>query len=300
MAKINNLVSRVLRNLRLRSEGETPPPAEENRDSTTPETVIEKKPIIASLYSGAGNTFIIMSQAGRDSVPSLEQVIKACANNSVDGLLVLQEVKSQNYQWHFFNKDGSQAEFCGNAARCAQAHLKMTKNLDSVEHQTLVGPVKTWTEAGKHWVQMPTPQVLADKIVITVDNQAFSGFWCDTGVPHFVTAQRNFRYDFWRQISQKIRSAPELTERGANVTWVGVATQARPLQAVTYERGVEDFTQACGTGAMAAAFFLSQKWPQEKKFDIRMPGGALVVLKKESQWIMTGPVEKTGDIEGSL
>lgn len=248
------------------------------------------------LYSGAGNTFVVEILNSQNNLPNSELAQALCSEHKVDGYLGL-EVKSENkYKWHFFNRDGSQAEFCGNAARCAQAFLNQSENKIGVQHETPAGVIKTWTENASHWVLMPTVKIVSDKHTIDLDGQVFTGMWCDTGVPHFVTNQRSFRFDFWKQISQKLRSHPSLEERGANVTWVGSAQKGKPLQALTYERGVEDFTQACGTGALAAALYLQNKWPDEMIFRINMPGGSLEVKNQDTSWIMTGSVEKLSEL----
>jgi diaminopimelate epimerase len=303
MAKSNNLFSRILGRLQLRSEGETSPPAEENRVNSAPETVATSETIIETpkkaevadsfyLCSGAGNLFAIKTIASEAEVPSKDEIINICKDRSVEGALFLRQLEANQFHWHFFNRDGSSAEFCGNAARCAQSFLKHSFSSHEFLHHTQAGKIKTWSEGEKHWVQMPEPKVLSDKLTVSVDSQSFVGFWCDTGVPHFVTQQRNYRYDLWKQISQKLRNAPDFTERGANITWIGVATSGRSLQAVTFERGVEDFTQACGTGAMAAALYLKNKWPDQHSFEIKMPGGMLTVKEASNVWVMTGPVEK--------
>ncbi|MFN8846328.1 MAG: diaminopimelate epimerase [Bdellovibrionales bacterium] len=305
MAKTINIFSRILERLQLRSEGQASSPVEENRIHATaeavalPEAVVPLEALVPPqavdpffLCSGAGNLFAIKTIVDESEAPTREEIIQICTQRAVEGVLFLRKLEEQNFKWHFFNRDGSSAEFCGNAARCAQAFLRQSVGVHEFTHHTQAGKIKTWSEGEKHWVQMPDPKILSDKLTVSVDSQNFLGFWCDTGVPHFVTSQRNYRYDLWKQISQKLRNAPDFTERGANITWIGVPTAGRPLQAVTYERGVEDFTQACGTGAMAAALYLKNKWPQQSVFEIKMPGGILTVKEVAEVWQMTGPFEK--------
>jgi diaminopimelate epimerase len=64
--------------------------------------------------------------------------------------------------------------------------------------------------------------------------------------------------------------------RGANVTFY-VPTGSGKIDAISFERGVEDFTLACGTGAMAAAFVARLEAPETREFEVRMPGGRLNV-----------------------
>ena len=74
-------------------------------------------------------------------------------------------------------------------------------------------------------------------------------------------------------------------------------TNPEKISAVTFERGVEDFTQACGTGAVAAGFYLWEKMGRHRS-QIYMPGGLLEInLENLSQPKMVGPTEKLGEFD---
>lgn len=240
--------------------------------------------------SGAGNTFAI--EITNKNISNTEAK-ELCQKFKVDGYLGLVQKNSNEYKWNFFNSDGSDAEFCGNAARCAQSYLRINQGLEHSKHQTPVGMVLSWTDEDKNWVLMPKPKILETEKSVLLDEHKWTGFWCNTGVPHFVLEQPKLSHGVWLEVSKKLRDHSAFGARGSNITWV----QKSPgkVSAVTYERGVEDFTQACGTGAFAAALWWQARSPERKRFEISMPGGLLVVVFHESGWMMTGPVEKLGD-----
>jgi len=249
--------------------------------------------------SGAGNTFLLEILDKNARAPSQELSRKLCDENAVDGYLALLAKGSSpgHYEWAFFNRDGSLAEFCGNAARCAQHYVNKIFGIQKAEHHTSAGLVLTWQEDHHSWVQMPTPQIFNPTQNLSYQGQVFQVFWCDTGVPHIVVEDKGRRS---LEVSRALRFHSDLGPRGANVTWVQCAgSQAREIQAVTYERGVEDYTQACGTGAFAAALAQQSRNLGQTDFEIQMPGGKLLLKKRDSSWIMTGPVHKLGEWRGT-
>lgn len=250
--------------------------------------------------SGAGNTFVLEILGSGDPEPTVKQALKFCDENKVDGYLALIKANTPHaqFKWSFFNNDGSQAEFCGNAARCAQYFLNKQLNVDRADQITKTGTVKTWTENNQHWVQMPDPKIFETQKSLTLGSQNFVGFWCDTGVPHFVVELKGSKLD--PALSKNLRFHPDLGPRGANVTWIQSQLDQAPFEVVTYERGVEDFTQACGTGALAAALVAHVRQPSQMDFQVKMPGGLLQLKKDGTHWIMTGPVEEIGLWSGSV
>lgn len=251
------------------------------------------------ILSGAGNTFLIEALEKSQAVPSQQKALAMCEKYQVDGYLALVKHldNSLEYKWEFFNRDGSRAEFCGNAARCAQYYIYETTQAAQAEHVTVSAEIKTWTQDNSHWVQMPKSEVFDSNITLEVEGLKYRGFWCDTGVPHFVVKAATQELD--KNLSRKLRVHPDLGPRGANVTWIQETPNSDQIKATTYERGVEDFTQACGTGALAAALYFKELKPQLKEFRVEMPGGVLSIRQEQAHYAMTGPVEKLGEWQGS-
>ena len=81
-----------------------------------------------------------------------------------------------------------------------------------------------------------------------------------------------------RSTARQLRFPAEADERGANVTFIEKRTSY--IKALTYERGVEDFTLACGTGAVAARWKVRDEFSQRQPLKVKMPGGDLMVALK--------------------
>jgi diaminopimelate epimerase len=161
---------------------------------------------------------------------------------------------------------------CGNAARCvALIYQKLAEGHPSrCRFLSLSGPIETQILSA-HQVRVVMPTLAQEKDLIIKNSHGVSvpGFYVNTGVPHFVLEQIP---DF--ELAKELRSHESFGPKGTNVTFVEVGS---PRKAVTFERGVEDFTQACGTGAVAAARYIYKKAPQQKTVQVQMPGGILSV-----------------------
>ena len=73
----------------------------------------------------------------------------------------------------------------------------------------------------------------------------------NTGVPHAVLFTDDLPNAPVRELGRGIRFHPHFAPAGTNVNFAAVL--GKELHVRTYERGVEDETLACGTGATAAA-----------------------------------------------
>lgn len=259
--------------------------------------------IKTSLISGAGNTFHIHfvknSFVQLQQKISIKDVVKSvCAKNPADGFIFLERIEStgnNEYLWNFYNKDGSEAEMCGNAARCVGLYI--SQELNNSKPTFLLK-----TTAGIILINKLGPGTGTDflfEIQMTPVKrlQHAEYFYCDTGVPHVVIPISNMnRYPLMKNFCIEIREHVDFQPRGTNVTLIDT-TSPEKISAVTFERGVEDFTQACGTGAIAAGFYLWEKMGRHRT-KIFMPGGPLEInLENLSQPRMTGPAEKLGEFQ---
>ncbi|MEQ1722233.1 MAG: diaminopimelate epimerase [Pseudobdellovibrio sp.] len=256
--------------------------------------------IKTQLISGAGNTFHIVYDKGgayssekwtADKKKKLARL--ACETNKADGFIFLEKETSteQAYKWHFYNNDGSDAEMCGNATRCVGFYIKNILKSEKADWilATIAGPIKIqFIENEKFKITMTPPIILTSSF----------GFFCDTGVPHLVLEVDQIKMDEETKLnSRKLREHVEFKPRGTNVTYVADNGGITKLRAVSYERGVEDFTQACGTGAMAAALYNLTK-RAVKQTQVEMPGGSLIMdLTDLTKPTMTGPAVLLGSYE---
>lgn len=255
------------------------------------------------LVSGAGNTFHIAYSnnwdfsSGAWTLAKMKNFTKnICEKNKADGFIFLEKLSdekgfSEQYKWYFFNNDGSDAEMCGNATRCVGFYIKniLKSNSNGWALITMAGPIGiNFILPEKYKITMTPPHIL----------KCEKGFYCDTGVPHLVIEKPLIIADEnLMRAARELRQDAEFSPRGTNVTYVVLEASVDKVKAVSYERGVENFTAACGTGAMAAALYNLAK-RGEKQTQVEMPGGTLMMdLSDLNSPTMTGPAVLLGSYE---
>ena len=252
--------------------------------------------MIFSLISGAENIFAIAEPPLDAELDEKELVAKAVTQSIsivLDGVVFLYKTDDHSYRWSFYNRDGSIAEMCGNAARCVGAlNYKNTSEV-KMKLSTLAGDVMVEIHNKEVWVHMPLVQDLGIKHFPEINKEFLV---INSGVPHVVCVASD-RIDI--EEVKKIRKSLVSGARGANVTIVTKYNDLEKICAVTFERGVEDFTKACGTGAVAAAYWRVRHDLGKQSGDIlvEMPGGNLRVRVDGNKIQLTGPVKFLGKLE---
>ncbi|MBI3602477.1 MAG: diaminopimelate epimerase [Candidatus Omnitrophica bacterium] len=211
---------------------------------------------------GAGNDFIVIEAQPKLDYTKLAK--EACARQTgigADGVLIFEKSKTSDYRMRIINADGSEAEMCGNGARCMAAYIvandKPTKVLFGME--TLAGEVLGEAQGELARVRLSNPKDYMAGLNITVAGRKMTVDHIDTGVPHTIVFVDGLQEVDVNTLGRLIRNHPRFAPRGTNVNFVEVASPAggkssNSMVAVrTYERGVEGETLACGTGAVAAA-----------------------------------------------
>lgn len=217
--------------------------------------------IQAHRFSGAGNTFFIIEGATVESSLRKRLVTELCETDftfKTDGALFLDLSTQATVKWDFYNRDGSPAEMCGNAARCVALYLKKQRNHMQVTIETGGDVVQVDSIGNEFSVLMPKIKELK--------NDA-AGFFINSGVPHWVLES-----DPNSESTAKLRPLPP--PHGSNVTFL--KNENSTWNAISFERGVEGYTKSCGTGAVAAASYLHEKRGLPHAA-IKMPGGVLEV-----------------------
>ncbi|OIP46800.1 MAG: diaminopimelate epimerase [Deltaproteobacteria bacterium CG_4_10_14_3_um_filter_60_8] len=220
-------------------------------------------PIPFTKMSGTGNDFILIDHrtpmlAGLDVAAFARAVCRRRFSVGADGLILIEPSVTADFAWRFFNADGSIAEMCGNGARCA-ARFAFTKGIApaAMRFETLAGVIAAQvTESGERpasvKLRMTTPTAVVLNQPLMVDGTTKTIHAINTGVPHavhFVDDLAATPVFAWGRL---LRDHPEFQPAGANVNFVQTLGPAS-LKVRTYERGVENETMACGTGAVAAA-----------------------------------------------
>ena len=240
---------------------------------------------------GAGNDFVFLNPIPQlESINLQELTIKLCDRHNgigADGLVYLEKKSPGKFIWQFFNSDGSSAEMCGNAARCAFLYIQTHYQLSSASMETLCGEV-TGQVLGPEEVEVSwiiKDNILQKKSVKLNSGKTLEGFFINTGVPHFVLYNSE---TLTHKELLEIQQHPEFSPDETNVTLVDSLTDLNKTQ--SFERGVRDFTLACGTGVIASAFVL-QHFAEAKEYQLHAPGGELRVRIFENQVFLRGPAK---------
>ena len=240
---------------------------------------------------GAGNDFIIIDNMDCTILPEDMGALakKLCAFHTgigADGMMIVSPArKDGDFAMSFFNSDGSEGEMCGNGARCI-ARYGFDKGLagEDMSIETISGTVLGRRISERLYsVRLNDPSVIKTGLRLCVDGREYGCCYVELGVPglpHAVVPMQGFdlmeRAELF-ELGKALRSHAAFP-KGANVSFVK-HIEGNKLKAVTFERGVEDFTLACGTGcaSIASALTLSGNVNGAEPVYISMPGGELSV-----------------------
>ena len=198
-----------------------------------------------SKYSANGNDFVIFHDNTRkDRTELAKQICHRQEGIGADGLIVILPHAEYDFEWQFYNSDGSEAEMCGNGSRAA-AHYAFVNDLAPAKMSFLTGAgvINAVVDNAMVLSELTPPKII-DKDILSNN---ISWWKLNTGVPHLVSFTNDIE-------NFDIQEARELRYKyNANVNIVFI-DKNKNLKVRTYERGVEDETLACGTG-MAACFY---------------------------------------------
>lgn len=205
-----------------------------------------------------------------------------------DGVVFLHPPKmSENdYRWEFFNSDGSHADMCGNATRAVTVALNLKNGRTKFKIETATSLIKTEL-VKENFVEttMAPVKLVKDNIKGNFRGSEVTCTLIDSGVPHAVIKTKSLEnLDELEAMAVDLKSQNLFGKGNANVTFVAI--KSGEAQAITHERGVEYFTLSCGTGALAAAWWIKTNRPKEWQGSIELPGGVVkVVLGEETKLI---------------
>lgn len=239
-----------------------------------------------SKYSASGNDFILTHTFGTQKRAFDKLAQKICNRHQgvgADGLIILKPHLEYDFEWEFYNCDGSIAQMCGNGSRAAAMyayHQGIAGERQSF--LTLAGVINVTIENNKAESALSGVKVLQENIC-ELDN---TWVLIDTGVPHLVCEKKN------ALSKEDLRSLRHKYNANVNVAEV---LQDRVI-ARTFERGVEDETLACGTGMAAMFYYLfsQAKIPNPCLFN-PASGEEVFVRESEGKLLLKGEVHKICD-----
>jgi diaminopimelate epimerase len=220
----------------------------------------------------SGNDFVVVDKeklsAIRYPLPAIARQV--CARKfgiGADGLLILEKSKIADFNLRIFNADGSEAEMCGNGARCA-ALYSGKKNINI---RTIAGIIEAKVAGGNIKIKLTNPKAIRLDVPLKINGRGLSVNFINTGVPHAVVFVAGVDKINVRDIGSQIRYHKEFLPAGTNVDFVEILS-GDSLNVRTYERGVEDETLACGTGSVAAGLIFALKSGVSDEISIHTKG----------------------------
>ena len=245
--------------------------------------------------SGAGNDFMVVDARGK-TLDFSALARKLCALAGADGFMAVDHSDCADFRLHFYNSDGSRGEMCGNGSRCVS---RFAYDLGiapaSMRIQTDAGIINSQRLAeGEYRVRLNNPSITD----LNRKGECAYVELGDPGVPHAVLEVPDLEHDSrerLRPMAKALRYDPAFP-KGANVNLYR-RLDGNSIRILTYERGVEDFTLACGTGSASVAVVLWKKglFPGTTAA-MENPGGTLKIELKEnagmiSDIFLSGPAE---------
>lgn len=204
-------------------------------------------------YQGTGNDFIMIDNRlgffPKESVALVEKLCDRRFGIGADGLILLENDADTDFRMVYYNSDGNQSSMCGNGGRCLVAFAKSLGIIndkttfiatDGLHHATIL-------ENGSVSLQMKDVQ----EVKIEADY-----IFLNTGSPHHVTLVNDIQNLDVKKEGAVIRYSDLYGKAGSNVNFV-IQLSENNFLLRTYERGVEDETLSCGTGATATAIAMN-------------------------------------------
>ena len=257
--------------------------------------------------NGAGNDFLVLNNLQEKlpeaAFPALaKRLCERHLSIGADGLIVVDAPRQGgDYRMRFYNSDGSLGEMCGNGARCVCRYGCETGLAGEKQTVETTAGIVTGVRITErlYRIRLNDPSVVKLDFPVTVDDVTYPCAYVelgDPGIPHAVIPYPGLRQadeTQLRELGRRLRHHPAFS-KGANVNFYEL-TGEDTLWERTFERGVEDFTYACGTGTGSTVTVLTlQGKVSGKAVWVQMTGGELIIDAKRrgsrvERLFLTGP-----------
>lgn len=252
-------------------------------------------------YQGTGNDFVMIDNRSdffpKKDAKLIERLCDRRFGIGADGLILLENDSETDFRMVYYNADGNQSSMCGNGGRCLVA---FAKKLNVIENETTF----IATDGLHHATIAPDSIVSLQMIDVDAVNKFENYTFLDTGSPHHVQLVDNLEHYDVKEKGAAIRYGDLYGKSGSNINFVKKIDD-KTFSLRTYERGVEDETLACGTGATAVAIAMNAIGEtNETNITLNVEGGKLVVsfekmgehftnvfLKGPAEFVFKGTIE---------
>ena len=261
--------------------------------------------------SGAGNDFIIIDKAQNPEIALTNNVISRLCNRrngiGADGIIIISGHDEFDFSMDYFNADGSTGTLCGNGARCAIKFAHDAGKTKSNIVSFISNEIEYTGELlnnGLIKFNLKPPVNIEENISLEIAGSGISASFLHTGSPHVVIVVDDIDDVPVIKIGREIRYSERFSPEGTNVNFI--ETTGKKIFIRTYERGVEDETYACGTGAVAAAIIGNIKFGVKPPVSLHTKGGDELVVdfiadgSDYKNVSLTGPVKEVFNGEISI
>ncbi|WP_035670494.1 diaminopimelate epimerase [Flavobacterium sp. 83] len=244
-------------------------------------------------YQGTGNDFVMIdNRQGFFPKDNIQLIARLCDRRfgiGADGLILLENDPETDFKMVYYNSDGNQSSMCGNGGRCLVAFAKKLKVIEDNTTFIATDGLHHASVADNGIVSLQMIDV--DEVKITPEY-----VFMNTGSPHHIQLVEDLEHYNVKENGASIRYGELYGKQGSNINFVKKVDDST-FSLRTYERGVEDETLACGTGATAVAIAMNALGETKaNSIDLNVEGGKLVVSfdKNEGHFtnvFLKGPAE---------
>ena len=242
-----------------------------------------KLPLPFCKMNGAGNDFIVIDHRipliPKERMAEFARLVcRRQFSVGADGLFLIEPSDIADFKWRFFNADGSEAEMCGNGARCV-ARFAFMHGIAAAQMRfaTLAGIIEATVADTEVTITMTPAHSFRFDLPVEVAGQPFVVHSVDTGVPHLVIFVDQLDAVDVVGLGRLLRHHALFAPAGTNVNFVERLEQGFRIR--TYERGVEDETMACGTGVVAGALIAAAKGLADSPVEMVTSGGVALTVQ---------------------
>ena len=225
-------------------------------------------------YQGTGNDFVMIDNRSyffpKEDIKLIERLCDRRFGIGADGLILLENDSETDFRMVYYNSDGNQSSMCGNGGRCLVA---FAKELNVIEDKTTFIATD-----GLHHATVGEDGIVSLQMIDVDEIQKKDTYtFLNTGSPHHVQIVEDLKSYNVKDNGAAIRYGELYGQKGSNVNFVSKVNDTE-FSLRTYERGVEDETLACGTGATAVAIAMNATGQTDKtSININVEGGKLAV-----------------------
>jgi diaminopimelate epimerase len=244
-------------------------------------------------YQGTGNDFVMIDNRSNTFPKENTQLVAHLCDRrfgiGADGLILLDTDATTDFRMVYYNSDGNLSSMCGNGGRCLVA---FAKKLNVIQNETTF-----MATDGLHHATVGADGIVSLQMIDVAEIKNTQDYsFLNTGSPHHVQIVEDLQHFNVKENGAAIRYGNLYGQAGSNINFVKKIDETT-FSLRTYERGVEDETLACGTGATAVAIAMNATGQtNSNEINLNVEGGKLAVSfdiedGKYTNVFLKGPAE---------